>query len=405
MIDFVSVGIDGRFAEMILANPQIDFNQPVNVDTGELILDEYGAYVYSGNIGNLNVKVRKYQSKRKSKVTMTGSIHKFYLDNNYQDFSFSNLVDVIYQLTQITQIPPKEFTVHQIEFGLNIMSEIPSSLILENIISHNGLEYELKTFNRTGYLKRFERSHFDIKIYDKGRQYHLSQDIIRFELKAKKMQYLHKKDISIQTFVDLMNRAVYNDLGWLLIKAFNELIFTDDRIVSKNIECNVRRSVFNEYSNPRSWNSLRRISYSKKFNRQLKKFREIVQEYSPDNIQETMVNLIQSRWDRLSKDVPILPVSKNQIVSHYYIDVLHKTETSITKQCLTCGRDISNQKSTSKYCSEKLFGREVKRCRNRISNFKRDELNRYPSQTLFDVDQYLSEEYRRWKGVALQTII
>jgi hypothetical protein len=221
MIDFVSVGIDGRFAEMILANPQIDFNQPVNVDTGELILDEYGAYVYSGNIGNLNVKVRKYQSKRKSKVTMTGSIHKFYLDNNYQDFSFSNLVDAIYQLTQITQIPPKEFTVHQIEFGLNIMSEIPSSLILENIISHNGLEYELKTFNRTGYLKRFERSHFDIKIYDKGRQYHLSQDIIRFELKAKKMQYLHKKDISIQTFVDLMNRAVYNDLGWLLIKAFN----------------------------------------------------------------------------------------------------------------------------------------------------------------------------------------
>jgi hypothetical protein len=118
-----------------------------------------------------------------------------------------------------------------------------------------------------------------------------------------------------------------------------------------------------------------------------------------------MVNLIQSRWDRLSKDVPILPVFKNQIVSHYYIDVLHKTETSITKQCLTCGRDISNQKSTSKYCSEKLFGREVKRCRNRISNFKRDELNRYPSQTLFDVDQYLSEEYRRWKGVALQTII
>ena len=405
MIDFVSIGIDGRFAEMILANPRIDFNQPINIDTGELILDRYSAYVYSANIGNLNLKVRKYESTKKTKVTLTGSIHKFYLENNYQDFCFSDLVDAIYQLTQITEIPANEFIIHQLEFGLNIKCEIPSSLILENIISHIGLEYELKTFNRQGYLKRFERSHYDIKIYDKGRQCRLNQDIIRFELKAKKMQYLHKKDISIQTFSDLMNRAVYTDLGCLLIKAFNELIFTDDRIVPKNIKCNVRRSVFHEYSNPRNWNSLRSHGCSKKFNRQLKKFRGIIHEYSPDNIQETMVNLIQSGWDRLSKVVPILPVSKNQILSHYYIDVLHKTETSTTKQCLTCGRDISNQKSSSKYCSEKLFGREVKRCRNRISNLRRDELNRYPSQTLFDVDQYLSDEYRRWKSVALKTSI
>ena len=405
MIDFVSIGIDGRFADMILANPQFEFNRPLNSDTGELISDKYGAFVHSSNIGNLNLIVRKYESTKKTKVTLTGSIHKFYLEDNYQDFCFADLVDAIYQLTQITEIPANEFIIHQLEFGLNIKCEIPSSLILENIISHIGLEYELKTFNQQGYLKRFERSHYVIKIYDKGRQCRLNQDIIRFELKAKKMQYLHKKDIPIQTFADLMNREVYTDLGCLLIKAFNELIFTDDRIVSKNIECNVRRSVFSEYSNPRSWNSLRRNSYSNKFNRQLKNFREIVQEYSPDNIQETMVNLIQSGWNRLSKDVLILPVSKNQILSHYYIDVLHKTETSTTKQCLTCGRDISKQKSTSKYCSEKLFGREVKRCRNIISNLKRDELNRYPSQTLFDVDQFLSDEYRRWKGVALKTSI
>jgi hypothetical protein len=219
------------------------------------------------------------------------------------------------------------------------------------------------------------------------------------------MQFLHKKNIAIQTLADLKDRSLYADLGCLLIKVFNELIFTDDRVVSKNIDCVVRRSVFDKYSNPRSWNSLRSHGCSKKFNRQLNKFREIVHEYSPDNIQETMVNLIQSGWDRLSKVVPLLPVSKNQILSQFYIDVLHKTETSTTKQCLTCMRDISGQKSTSKYCSEKLFGREVKRCRNRISNFKRDELNRYPSQTLFDVDQYLNDDYRRWKGVALKTSI
>ena len=140
-------------------------------------------------------------------------------------------------------------------------------------------------------------------------------------------------------------------------------------------------------------------------NKKVPNFSELIRALYPSFIIFTTSKLIQSKWKILHGDIPLLPLSQNTDMSHYYIDVSHNKETSTTKQCLTCGRDISNQKSTSKYCSEKLFGREVKRCRNVISNLRRDELKRYPSQTLFDVDQYLSDEYRRWKGVALKTII
>ena len=38
------------------------------------------------------------------------------------------------------------------------------------------------------------------------------------------------------------------------------------------------------------------------------------------------------------------------------------------KRCKICGRDISHQKGNSVFCSERLYGKEAKRCRNKDSN-------------------------------------
>ena len=405
MIDFLSMEIDSGYAEILLANPRIDFEHPINLSTGELFMDKYGAYCYNASLGNLKIKIRKYTSMNKTKVNVSGSIHKFHMGNNYQDFYFTDIVNAIIQITQFTEIPANEFKIHQIEFGVNFCTELRSSQILENIISHKGNEYELKTFRGMGYLKKFEWSNYTVKTYDKGRQYGLNQNLIRFEIKANKMQYLEQKNITIQSLADLLNSEIYYKLSNLILKTFKELIFTDDVICINNIKNVVDKSVFIEYNNPRRWKALRIEKNTKKLNRKLSDFREIIKEHSNSNIQETHLKIIQSKCELLIQNVPLLPVSQNNEMSHYYTDVLLNNKKATLRQCITCGRDISIQKSTSKYCSEKLFGREVKRCRNRISNLRRDELNRYPSQTLFDVDQYLSDEYRRWKSVALKTSI
>lgn len=64
------------------------------------------------------------------------------------------------------------------------------------------------------------------------------------------------------------------------------------------------------------------------------------------------------------------------------------------RYCLTCGRDITNQKTGSKFCSEKLYGREAKKCRNMDSN-PRNHIKRKievieSRGVLFDIKPYIN---------------
>ena len=43
-------------------------------------------------------------------------------------------------------------------------------------------------------------------------QYNLNENILRFEIKVKKMHYLKSKKINIQTLADLLNLDVIEDL-------------------------------------------------------------------------------------------------------------------------------------------------------------------------------------------------
>jgi predicted nucleic acid-binding Zn ribbon protein len=65
-------------------------------------------------------------------------------------------------------------------------------------------------------------------------------------------------------------------------------------------------------------------------------------------------------------------------------------EVQQTRYCITCGNDITNQKKGSVFCSEKVFGKDAKKCRNQKSNpennYKRKELKLYPGVLLlFDI--------------------
>jgi hypothetical protein len=405
MIDYVSMEIDGRFADMILANPMVAFSQTHITDTGELVIDKYGAQIFTGSIRNLDLIIRKYESNKMVTIKLEGSVHKFQQGQNYRDFSCLDVFNVIDEITQLLGIAAGNIKIHQMEFGLNLMARIHSNQILKNIVSHKGREFEQKFYNNKGYLKRFVWTNYIFKIYDKGLQYQLDQDIIRVEIKAQKMQFFEQQKIRVSTLADLYDVALYPRLEDALIKALSELIFTDTRICRGSIKNVTDKMLFVEYSNTQNWSRAKSEMTHINFKRKVEKYRSLVTKMSSDDVQNTLIDEVKLKWTLLSNCVDLSPLSRNDGMSIYYTQLVQNKETSTTKQCLTCGREISGQKSTSKYCSEKLFGREVKRCRNIISNLRRDELNRYPSQTLFDVDQYLSDEYRRWKSVALKTSI
>ena len=67
------------------------------------------------------------------------------------------------------------------------------------------------------------------------------------------------------------------------------------------------------------------------------------------------------------------------------------------RKCFSCGRNISNQKKGSKFCSEKVYGKEAKRCRNVDSNprnnFKQREKRIKNGGLLFEIDSYLISNF------------
>ena len=272
-------------------------------------------------------------------------------------------------------------------------------LYINSIISCRGIEPEKREYNKTGYLKRFEFSQYVIKIYDKGKQYQLPNYLLRFEIKIIKMQYLHKKGIEVFTLNDLLQLNTYQSLERLLVMNIDSLYFYDYRINTKRIE-NVReRSTLIQCSNPVYWINYKSNHTPEAYKKKVKRFRELVLKHSPTDIQKEFKSKVLNKWNELQNCYPLLPHVQNTTVTQYYPYIVGNNSILYPKYCLTCGRDISSQKISSKFCSEKMHGKEVKKCRNKVSNFILRESRKYRSVLLFDIDMYLTPEYRRLKGL------
>jgi hypothetical protein len=137
----------------------------------------------------------------------------------------------------------------------------------------------------------------------------------------------------------------------------------------------------------------------KGYYKKVKRFRELVLKHSPTDIQKEFKSMVLNKWNELQNCYPLLPHVQNTTVTQYYPYIVGNNSILYPKYCLTCGRDITSQKISSKFCSEKMHGKEVKKCRNKVSNFNLRESRRYNGPKLFDIDMYLTPEYRRFKNL------
>jgi len=396
MIDFVSIHVKDANPELLFNNPNLVFGSLMNHQTGELIPNRYGNYVSISETRGLKIEITESKNKPLPEVKIMGSLHKFSQGNNYKDFSFTDLERTIQCLREFLQIEPESLCIHQIEFGVNIEPVFQTQFVINQMLSHAGKEYELRDYQNTGYLKRFRRAQFEIKIYDKGNQNKLTERILRVEIKVSRMAYLHNKGIGIKTIADLLNPALYPKLKSLLIEDLNKLIFTDDRINLRQVYKPKDRNFLSEAANPRYWTQLRDKVNRMQFSRQFKRFDLLRRTYAPEDLKGDFIQQVNNKWDSLSKNVTILPLTENSKMLRSDIHLVSNNEL-LPRHCITCGRDISHQKTGSKYCSEKKFGRSVKSCRNKVSNLKVHEKRFYPGATLFDIDSFLPPALVRLK--------
>jgi len=110
-----------------------------------------------------------------------------------------------------------------------------------------------KGFEGRGRLKVFEHTNYDFKIYDKAKQYELSNNIIRFEIKHKKSKSF--QPMGIFNIQDLKKKNYLKLLFDDLMKRFEELTIVDDYRSNTKLSKKDRIALDN-YTNYNFWNNL-----------------------------------------------------------------------------------------------------------------------------------------------------
>ena len=298
MYDFIKCDTKYISIQSIIQNEFLDFHSKLNHKTGEvkeneLIAEDDGL---------------EFVIKNNQYLSFNGSVHKYWnhTNTNFNDYSIKDYKLTIDTLNKKFDLNPFFCHLRNLEFGVNINLPFDTETFLNAIISYKGKEYELETFNGFGKLLRFRfNRYYEVKIYNKGLQYNLNENVLRFEIKVKKMHYFKSKKINIQTLSDLTKTEIIESLKKQLIKTFNELLVYDDTINLKEVNRRTDRELLLNGRNPKYWQNLSNKNpntYKKKRTR----FRELILMYGKSDIQKNVLNLIESKLNRITINEPIV---------------------------------------------------------------------------------------------------
>jgi len=217
MIDFIRAQVVGIDPKSLLERPNLSFTQEVDVRTGELkkgrLIAEFKGLrlVYYEGSGSL---------------ILLGSIHKFWNDglHNYNDFTFADILEAQEKLFNELGLRFENLRITRLEFGVNLQIKFIVSLVLDCILMHKGKRPSMNDFSGKGNFLLFRHDRFDLKVYDKGKQYHKGSELIRIEVRHTNWTEFRKKGIN--TLSDVLNNGL-DLLKMDLLKKWNDFLFFD----------------------------------------------------------------------------------------------------------------------------------------------------------------------------------
>ncbi|RBA29079.1 hypothetical protein [Flavobacterium tibetense] len=282
MIDFVRIFYKDKFKleESIMTDSRVnEVNCVFDYKSDEL------KYPYKSKIENVEINITNNLG------FVYGSLHKFYNswktgeEQNYNDFTYSNLIEVIdYLSLRIVDFDIIALT--QLEVGLNLDLEIsPKEFLEKNVHFHS-----FKGFNRDinysggGKMFQFDYTQFYIKIYDKGKMYKQKKNILRFELKLFRKSMF--QELGVYNISDLRDKNKLRKLFILLTKRFDEMLIIDD-YSEKNID-KKDLILLNKYTNPRFWNNeIKNKTRTTKANH-VRKLNQLLEKYDLTNLKSSL---------------------------------------------------------------------------------------------------------------------
>lgn len=225
-------------------------------------------------------------------VVIRGSLHKYLKDENYSDFSHTELIKCINDLSEKLGFNPAEAQIQNLEFGVNINTLFNPFAFCESVIVHRQLPFN--KFQSRGMQIGFqcERSQYSLKVYDKGKQYIKHENRLRFEIKTYKMAIIRKTGIT--TLADLFNKKSLALLGIILQNVYDELIIAD-QVVETKLTKNEKR-IYNACINPKNWEKFNR---NDRYNKR-KLFNNIVEKHGTNQWKKTVARMLDEKWRMLS---------------------------------------------------------------------------------------------------------
>ena len=408
MIDGITIRSQIRDFEAWKKAVNLSLFLSVGSDTGEVRARkryDQTTITHRGKFETFEIIVKDVTNEATGKhlhyLTVKGSFHKNHFNGtNYRPFTFQDLQEEIYHLCKNLCISPDKAQISILEIGLNV--SLPFAVmpfIRHNIISYKGKSFSDYKPDRKGISLGIvcQRSQYAVKIYDKGLQFELPDNLIRVELRFLKMQSLNRRGIKYLS--DLQNLTRLNDLQKLLFQAWNNILIFDIAGEIEKLPFTKREKDFlKDGWNPKFWEGLKEKESGNKYKYWVKKFRKLVVKYG-NNWQTIVLNLLKNEWQNLFKNYPNLPSGQIRKLPEFTIKIKGKNGEKVLspekRYCLSCGKELNPaQRANSKFCSAKFVGYEkAHQCRNNNSNprnrFKRKIETIRGRGLLFDIIPYI----------------
>jgi hypothetical protein len=277
--------------------------QPLNFDPLKLLQHPELEFIldYNDRTSELNTKKKKaiyrgltFTIINERYVEISGSIHKYKNNgrHNFDKFYFSEIKQVLYELSVKFEIDLSQCRILNIEIGVNIkIDHFLTSDILKNLIFHRNKHFQDPPIKNGNYRQVVHQRYF-IKCYDKALQYSLGYQLMRFEIKAVKMIDFNKKGIVY--LKDLLNKSNLQIAINLLLVEWDKTFLYDYTIQSENLSKHISNIKLNQWNNRNFWLDIEK----QQKNYELKKYFEVVQKFSK-NIHEILRNEIKNEGLRL----------------------------------------------------------------------------------------------------------
>lgn len=296
MIDNVKFQIveKDKFENFVVSSNIIDLMTFINLFTSEINL-----YPKKGKYKNLEVSINLINAY------INGSLHKFRNlvlfdeDQNYNDFSFCQVKEVIAYLTKKLKIE-NNTSLTNLEFGFNIdVSKNPQDIIDFNLLMYkNKHHYRDDKFGGKGDFKEFKTTDFSLKIYNKSKKYQLKEHKLRIEMKITSKRYLQK--LGIFKLEDLNEIEVIYRLYERLLKEFNELTIVDDFYLLNLPKVDKDNLV--KFTNPNYWKQLKKEKSLKVYNRLKRDFNSLIENHNLNKTKSEILENIEYKFQELLND-------------------------------------------------------------------------------------------------------